>query len=101
MPAASFSRQRLKISYLEEHIAKIVDAFNVREDIGKYSRAVQLKEIIENDFNLNIPRYVDTLDAEELIDIRAVQAEIDALEAELVEVKAKIMGHLKELNVNA
>ena len=48
-------------------------------------------EIKENDFNLNIPRYVDTFEEEEEIDIQAVQKEIDQLESELSEVKARMI----------
>jgi len=54
-------------------------------------------EIKENDFNLNIPRYVDTFEEEEEIDIDAVQREIDQLEKELVEVRAKMAEKLKEI----
>jgi type I restriction enzyme M protein len=86
---------------LEEHIAKIVTTFQARINIEKYARAVPLKEIGDNDFNLNIPRYIDTFEAEEKIDIKAVQAEIDKLETELVDVKAKMGGYLKELGANA
>ncbi|MFZ4438863.1 MAG: N-6 DNA methylase, partial [Syntrophales bacterium] len=55
------------------------------------------EEIKENDFNLNIPRYVDTFEEEEEIDIDAVQKEIDQLESELVEVRAKMAVMLKEI----
>ena len=55
------------------------------------------EEIKENDFNLNIPRYVDTFEEEEEIDIAAVQKEIDQLESELVEVRAKMAAMLKEI----
>lgn len=55
------------------------------------------EEIVENDYNLNIPRYVDTYEEEEEIDIVAVQKEIDSLEAELAEVQTKMKAYLKEL----
>lgn len=55
------------------------------------------EEIVENDYNLNIPRYVDTYEEEEEIDIVAVQKEIDSLEAELAEVQIKMKAYLKEL----
>jgi type I restriction-modification system DNA methylase subunit len=67
----------------------------------QYAHVVSLEEIIENDFNLNIPRYIDTFEAEREIDVKAVQAEINSLEAELVQVKAKMAGYLKELGVDA
>ena len=54
-------------------------------------------EIKGNDFNLNIPRYVDTFEEEKEIDIDAVQQEIDALEKELVQVRAKMVIKLKEI----
>jgi type I restriction enzyme M protein len=54
-------------------------------------------EIKDNDYNLNIPRYVDTFEEEELIDIDAVQAEINALEKELAEVRVKMAEKLKEI----
>jgi type I restriction enzyme M protein len=68
--------------------------------VSKYSRVVSLEEIKENDFNLNIPRYVDTFEEEEEIDIAEVQQEIEQLEAELVDVRGKMAGYLKELGVN-
>jgi type I restriction enzyme M protein len=86
---------------LEEHIAKIVETFKGRQSVEKYSRAVPVSEITENDFNLNVPRYIDTFEAEEEIDIKAIQGEIESLEAELVQIKAKMKVHLKELGVDA
>jgi type I restriction enzyme M protein len=62
---------------------------------------VPTREIVENDFNLNIPRYIDTFEAEEEIDIKAVQVEIDTLERELTGIKAKMKSYLKELGVDA
>lgn len=63
----------------------------------RYAYVATRKEIEDNDCNLNIPRYVDTFEEEEQIDVVAVQAEIDSLEEELSEVKAKMKGYLKEL----
>lgn len=86
---------------LEEHIAKIVETFKARKDIEKYARAVPISEVVENEFNLNIPRYIDTFEVEADIDIRAVQREIEKLETELAQIKAKMAGYLKELGVDA
>lgn len=63
----------------------------------KYAFVATPADIQENDYNLNIPRYVDTFEEEAEVDIPAVQKEIDALEAELVEVRIKMKGYLKEL----
>ena len=63
----------------------------------KYAYVATLNEIEENGYNLNIPRYVDTFEEEEEVDIQAVQQEIDSLEKELEEVQAKMKVYLKEL----
>ena len=65
----------------------------------KYAYRASRREIEANDFNLNIPRYVDTFEPEEEIDIQAVQAEIDQLESELAETKKQIKKHLKQLSI--
>ena len=58
-----------------------------------------MKEIEENDYNLNIPRYVDTFEEEEEIDIQAIMAEIKELEAKRTELDAQIEVYLKELGI--
>ena len=57
-------------------------------------------EIAENGYNLNIPRYVDTFEPEDEINVAAVQKDIVRIEAELAEVRAKMAGYLKELGVD-
>ena len=58
-----------------------------------------MSTILDNDYNLNIPRYVDTFEEEELIDIKAVMAEIKELEAKRAELDKEIEGYLKELGL--
>jgi len=82
---------------LPEHIEKILSTYKKRKDMDKYAHCAPFDEIKENDFNLNIPRYVDTFEEEEEIDIAAVQKEIDQIEAELKDVRAKIAEYLKEV----
>lgn len=81
----------------EAHIEKILTAVKARKDADKYAHVATFDEIKGNDFNLNIPRYVDTFEEEKEIDIDAVQQEIDALEKELVQVRAKMVIKLKEI----
>lgn len=81
----------------DEHIQKIVATVDARQDIDKYAHVASIDEIRENDFNLNIPRYVDTFEEEAEIDIDAVQVEIEQLECELVAVRAKMAAMLKEI----
>lgn len=82
-----------------EDIEKIVDAYRDFTEIEKYSHVAALSEIQENDYNLNIPRYVDTFEEEAPVDIAATKIEITRLEKELVEVRAEMDGYLKELNL--
>ena len=82
-----------------QDIAKIVDTYKSFEEQDKYSHIATLEEIAENDFNLNIPRYVDTFEEEEPVDIVATQQEIERLENELVEVRAQMDSYLKELGL--
>jgi type I restriction enzyme M protein len=80
-----------------EHLDKIMNTYNERREQEKYAHVAVLSEIKENDFNLNIPRYVDTFEEEEEIDIDAVQEEIEALEKELADVRLKMAEKLKEI----
>lgn len=81
----------------EEQIDRIFAAYDDREAIEKYAYLASLDEIKANDFNLNIPRYVDTFEAEEEIDLMAVRAEREALKADMAELEARMEGYLKEL----
>jgi len=83
----------------EEHINKIVETYRSRTAIEKYSYLATLAEVAENDYNLNIPRYVDTFEEEEEIDIRAVMQEIKELEAKRAELDKEIEGYFKELGL--
>jgi len=83
------------------HIAKVIQTYRERRPIEKFSHCASLEEITSNEFNLNIPRYVDTFEPEEDIDVAALQQEINGIEAELADVRAKMAGCLKELGVNA
>ena len=83
----------------QEDIEKIVTTWQKRENVDKYAHLASLDEIKENDFNLNIPLYVDTFEEEEEVDIKAVQEEIVSLESELAQVRTKMDGYLKELGL--
>lgn len=83
----------------DENVEKILQAYKNRVDVDKYCHVAKLSEIEENEFNLNIPRYVDTFEEEEEIDIQAVQKEIKELEAKRAELDAEIEKYLKELGI--
>ena len=80
-----------------QDIDKIIDTFRKRKSIDKYAHSAAFKEIEENEFNLNIPRYVDTFESEPEIDIKAVQDEIEEIEAELAKTRKTMNAYLKEL----
>jgi type I restriction enzyme M protein len=81
----------------EEQVEKIMRVYSEGKEVEKYAHVASFTEIQGNDFNLNIPRYVDTFEEEGEIDIDAVQAEIDKLEQELAEVRLKMAEKLKEI----
>jgi type I restriction enzyme M protein len=81
------------------HIEKIVASYQARESVGKYAYVASFDEIAENDFNLNIPRYVDTFEEETEIDVAAVQKEIERLEDELADVRVKMKKSLAEIGI--
>ncbi|NJW54549.1 N-6 DNA methylase, partial [Salinimicrobium oceani] len=73
------NKNRLK----QKHIDKIIDTYRNRETIDKFSYLADLDEVKENDFNLNIPRYVDTFEEEEPVDLDSVSTELKQIETEL------------------
>ena len=83
----------------DEDIDKIVSTFEAFEEKDKYSYVASPEELEENDYNLNIPRYVDTFEPEPEVDIEEVQNEIEALESELRDVRNKMDTYLRELEV--
>ncbi|MFT6909403.1 MAG: type I restriction enzyme M protein [Oleiphilaceae bacterium] len=84
-----------------ENIQKVIDTYKARKTTDKYSYLASFDEIKENDFNLNIPRYVDTFEEEAEIDLVAVRTERVALKNELNTLEAEMEGYLKELGYGA
>lgn len=83
----------------DEDMQRIVATYRKREAIEKYSYAASLREIADNDYNLNIPRYVDTFEKEEEIDLNTLATELKAIDKELAATNAKIAEFCKELNI--
>lgn len=81
----------------DQDIDKIVSAFEKWEDQDKYCRVVSLEEIKENDYNLNIARYVDTTEEEEQIDTVEALRQLRQLEKEREEIEKVMYRYLKEL----
>ncbi|OCL94303.1 type I restriction-modification system subunit M [Arcobacter porcinus] len=82
-----------------ENIEKIIDTYANRKEIEKYSHLASMKEIKENDYNLNIPRYVDTFEEEEVIDLDKVSSELKALEIDMKTTDETIAKFCDELGI--
>jgi len=89
------AKNQNKLSYA--NINKIYTTYKNWKTTDKYSFVAKLKDIIENDYNLNIPRYVDTFEEEEPVNIKATQVEIKAIKKEIEAVEQKLEQHLAEL----
>lgn len=96
----SFGSGKKQNKLRDSDINEILKAYEKFDEIEKYAHLASLEEISKNDYNLNIPRYVDTFDAEETVDLKKVQEEIEVLESKLTEVKAEIKNYLQELGLN-
>ncbi len=94
-----FKQAKAQNILTEENIVKILDTYKKRKDVVKFSRKVDFAEIQENDFNLNITRYVDTFEEEAPVDIKANLKELSALEPELQKLEKQMVEYLKELGI--
>ncbi len=83
----------------DEDVERIVATYQRRETVDKYCYVATLAEIAENDYNLNIPRYVDTFEEEEPVDLEAVSAELKALDEELARTNETIKQYCDELGI--
>jgi type I restriction enzyme M protein len=84
-----------------EHIERIVTTYRKRESHEKFSHVADLSQVQENEFNLNIPRYVDTFDEEEQIDLDAVAIQLAELEKSMRENDQVIAAFCAELGIKA
>lgn len=91
------NQNRLRTSDID----KIIETYAERKEEEKYSHLATLEEIAENDYNLNIPRYVDTFEEEEEIDLDAVVAEIRKIDSESSELDEKIKQYTRELGIES
>jgi type I restriction enzyme M protein len=97
--SGEFADEKKQTRLRSEDIERIVSTARKFKSVNKYAHRAKRSEIEENEFNLNIPRYVDTSEAEEEIDIGALQSEIDDLERELAKTRTEMRKALSELGV--
>ena len=94
-----FEKDGNKNKLLEEHIDKIVTTYRERSTQDKFSYVASMEEIVENDYNLNIPRYVDTFEEEEPIDLTEVSKELKKVAEALEATDEKIASFCQQLNI--
>lgn len=97
--AEHYSKDKKQNTLQPEHIDKIVETYRLRKEEERYSRRVSLREIAENDYNLNITRYVSLAQEEAPIDLVKNQEDLEKIEKRLVEAWAKFNGFLRELGL--
>ncbi len=97
--AEHFVKGKRQNQLTDEHIGKIIDTYQHRNPEPRYSRCVGMKEIEENDFNLNISRYVSTAEAEEEIDLKATHDELVNIEKDIQAARDRHNKYLKELGL--
>jgi type I restriction enzyme M protein len=91
----------------EEDINKIMDTYKhyasgtlSEAEVDKYSYVATLQEVAENDYNLNIPRYVDTFEEEEPVDLAEVSSELKAIEKDMAATDSTIADYCKQLDID-
>lgn len=92
-----FEKDKNQNKLTSENIEKIVETYRKREDVDKYAHVASIEEIEENDFNLNIPRYVDTFEEEEVIPLSEIVTNINETRSEIEKTTNELYGLLDEL----
>jgi type I restriction enzyme M protein len=99
--SAHFEKGKNQNLLRNSDVDKIIETLTSRETIEKYSQLVPVSDIADNDFNLNVPRYVDTTEKEAEIDAQAVQVEINAVNDEIATLETEMAGYLEELGYDS
>lgn len=96
-----FEKTKNQNTLRKQDIDDIIDTYRQRKTVDKYSYVAKLDEIKENEFNLNIPRYVDTFEPEPIVDLTSVATELISLERSMVNTDETIEKYCKELGIVA
>jgi type I restriction enzyme M protein len=94
-----FEKQGNQNVLTDNHVEKIIETYRLRKEEEKYSHLASLEQVAENDYNLNIPRYVDTFNEEEQIDINEVARDLKSLREEMKQTDIQLAEFCKELNI--
>ena len=96
-----FEKAKNQNYLLDEDVERVINTYRRRDTIDKFSYVAPLSEVKENDYNLNIPRYVDTFEEEELVDLNEVTNKLRELEDDMKTTDRTIAGFCKELGIEA
>lgn len=98
-----FEKGKNQNNMTDEHIARILETYKKREDVEKFAHLASFEEIVENDYNLNIPRYVDTFEEEPVVpladladQLAVIDREIEEVEARLAQMRSQLVGTTPE-----
>lgn len=94
-----YEKDKTKNTLTEENINKIVTTYENYESKDKYSYVASIQEVTENDYNLNVPRYVDTFEEEEIIDIEVSKRRLAEIDKDLEKVELQMKRYLDELGL--
>ena len=97
----NLEKQKNQNKLLPEHLDDIIGAFENRQNIEKFAHVASLQQVKDNDFNLNIPRYVDTFEAEAEIDLAAIAQQLQDLEADSQNTDQVIADFCKQLGIDS
>jgi type I restriction enzyme M protein len=95
-----FEKEKKQNVMKEEHIERVIELYKNREDVEKEAHLASYKEIEENGFNLNIPRYVDTTEEEEEVDLKQLTLDINETNKTIKEVNESLLNMMKDLTFN-
>ena len=85
----------------DEHVEKIIGTYQRRETVEKYAYVASISEVVDNDYNLNIPRYVDTFEEEKPVDIGVVVKDLQVLDVDMQRTDEIIAGFCRELGLES
>ncbi|MCF2491131.1 type I restriction-modification system subunit M [Dyadobacter sp. CY347] len=94
-----FEKVKTQNALRNEDVEKIISTYRSRAEIEKYSKVISTKSLANNDFNLNIPRYVDTFQAEEKIDVNSIAIELRKLEKDMINTDIELAAFCEELGI--
>ena len=94
-----FSKEKTRNILEDKHIQKIINTYRERKEEENYSKRVTMDMIVQNEYNLNISRYVSTAEEDKIIDLTQVKEELDSIEAKITETKTKFNEYLRQLDL--